>query len=173
MIFVVGFTGSLLALVGLALLSLGATRPSNLGARNGSLSVCPDSPNCVTSSTSSQPHLMPPITYEGEPQIAMQTIIDVVSVMDGARVVSSRDGYIYCEFSTSLFRFVDDVEFLLDADQSVIHFRSASRVGHYDFNLNRRRINEIRRRFIEASSVPESNTSQSRVSFKPTFAVGP
>jgi len=51
---------------------------------------------------------------------------------------SSEDGCIHCELSSPLFRFVNNVEFLLNTDESVIHFRSASRVGHYDFGLNRR-----------------------------------
>ena len=173
MILTIGLTGGLLSIAGLVFLSLGATRPSNLGVRNGTLAVCPDSPNCVSSLTNSQSHAMSPISYESGSKTAMLTVLDVVSDMDGVRVVSTEDGYIHCEFSTSLFRFVDDVEFLLDSDESVIHFRSASRVGHYDFDLNRRRMNEIRQRFIEASSDPEPKTSQSHVSFEPAIAVGP
>ena len=81
----------------------------------------------------------------------MQVVLDVVSAMDGARVVSSDTGYIHCEFSTPLFGFIDDVEFLFDAEDSVIHFRSASRAGYYDFGLNRRRMSEIRRRISDAT----------------------
>lgn len=173
MILIIGLTGGLLSIAGLAFLSLGATRPSNLGVRNGTLAVCPDSPNCVSSLTSTRPHSMPPLTYAGEAETAMQALVDVVSAMDGVRVVSSEDGYIHCEFTTSLFRFVDDVEFLLDADKAVIHFRSASRVGHYDFDQNRRRMNEIRRRFIEASRDPRPTTDRSEVSLGRSIAVGP
>lgn len=158
MILTLALTGGLLSAARLAFVSLGAIRPSNLGVRNETLAECPDSPNCVSSLTSRQACAMPPITYEGAAETAMQTVIDVVSGMDDVRVVSTEDRYIRCEFSTSLFRFVDDVEFLVDSAESVIHFRSASRIGHYDFDLNRRRMNEIRRRFIEASSVPEPKT---------------
>jgi uncharacterized protein (DUF1499 family) len=44
-------------------------------------------------------------------------------------------------------RFVDDVEFLLDEGKSVIHVRSASRVGHSDLGVNRKRIEAIRQRW--------------------------
>jgi uncharacterized protein (DUF1499 family) len=44
---------------------------------------------------------------------------------------------------------VDDVEFLFSADQSVIDVRSASRVGYYDFGMNRRRIEDIRKKWNE------------------------
>lgn len=172
MILTIGITGGLLSVVGLSFLSLRANRPSNLGVRNGMLAACPDSPNCVSSLTNRQPHSMPPITYDGEAATAMQTVLDVVSNMDGARIVSSEDGYIHCEFSTTLFRFVDDVEFLLDADESVIHFRSASRAGHSDFGLNRRRMNEIRRRFSKATNASRPTTSQSQVSDGKLTGVG-
>lgn len=44
-------------------------------------------------------------------------------------------------------RYVDDVEFLLDPARSRIDVRSSSRIGYYDFQINRERIEDIRRRF--------------------------
>jgi uncharacterized protein (DUF1499 family) len=38
---------------------------------------------------------------------------------------------------------VDDVELRLDADQGLIHIRSASRVGRSDFGVNRKRVKDI------------------------------
>ena len=43
----------------------------------------------------------------------------------------------------NIFRFIDDVEFYL-TEQGVIHFRSASRIGHSDLGVNRRRVEMIR-----------------------------
>ena len=172
MILTIGLTGALLSVAGLVFLSLRATKPSNLGVRNGTLAVCPDSPNCESSLTSNSSHFMIPIAYDGDSATAMQSLLDVVSEMDGARVITSEDKYIHCELSTPLFRFVDDVEFLLDADESVIHFRSASRIGHSDFGQNRRRMNEIRRKFTEACSDQRPTTSKSQLSIGRTIAVG-
>ena len=42
------------------------------------------------------------------------------------------------------FRFVDDINVILDADAELIHIRSASRVGHSDFGVNRKRIEALR-----------------------------
>jgi len=42
---------------------------------------------------------------------------------------------------------VDDVEFLFDDNARRIDIRSAARVGYSDFGVNRRRMEEIRRRF--------------------------
>ena len=144
-------TGLLLSVAGLALLSFNATRPNNLGVRDGTLTVCPDKPNCVSSFADSDTQSMPPIPFTGSKSDAIASIRQILSGMDGARVVSATDTYLHCEFSTAVFRFVDDVEFLFDTETSVIHFRSASRVGYQDFGVNRGRMNEIRRRFVETA----------------------
>ena len=143
--------GSLISVVGLAFLSIGSTRPTTLGIRSGTLAVCPGSPNCVSSLAAESPYVVSPISFDDEPDVAMQLVLNIVSRMDGVRVVTNDDNYIHCEFSTSLFHFVDDLELLLDRDNAVIHFRSASRVGHYDFNTNRERIVKIRREFEVAA----------------------
>ena len=144
-------TGLLLSVAGLALLSFNATRPNKLGVRNGTLTECPDKPNCVSSFAESRTQSMPPIPIVDDPDAAMQAVLDAISAMDGAKIISSEDDYIHCEFTTPIFRFVDDVEFLLDRNDSVIHFRSASRTGYDDFGVNRARMNEVRRRIAVAT----------------------
>ena len=64
-----------------------------------------------------------------------------------ARIVTREPDYIYVEFTSRLFRFVDDVEFLFDDTAGVIHFRSASRAGRSDLGANRRRMESIRAAF--------------------------
>jgi uncharacterized protein (DUF1499 family) len=56
---------------------------------------------------------------------------------------SGTKSYVYAQYRTKILRFVDDVEFLFDDTAQLVHFRSASRVGYYDFGLNRRRMIEI------------------------------
>ena len=63
------------------------------------------------------------------------------------RIVKEEGGYLHAEARSFLFRFVDDVEFMFDADQQVIHVRSASRLGYSDLGVNRRRVERIRRAF--------------------------
>jgi len=46
-----------------------------------------------------------------------------------------------------VFGFVDDVEFRFDRNTGCIHVRSASRLGISDLGVNRRRIEDIRRKF--------------------------
>jgi len=49
--------------------------------------------------------------------------------------------------ASSIFRFVDDVEFYFDNAKKLIQVRSASRTGYSDLGVNRRRIEEIRKQF--------------------------
>ena len=60
------------------------------------------------------------------------------------------DEFLHIEFTSKIFRFIDDVEFYFDKP-GVIHFRSASRIGHSDMGVNRDRMEEIERLFIKAS----------------------
>jgi len=52
--------------------------------------------------------------------------------------------YIHAEFRSSIFRFIDDVEFSFPTDKNIIHVKSASRKGYYDFGANRRRAERLR-----------------------------
>lgn len=153
--------GSMVAVAGVALMSLAGTRRTDPGIRDGTLAPCPDSPNCVSSFATESMHFIPPITFDGQPKVAMQTVVDIVSGMDGVRIVAKDDDYVHCEFSTPLFGFVDDLELLLDCDESVIHVRSASRVGHSDFGVNRKRMDEIFRKFEGTDSGSTPTTMQS------------
>jgi hypothetical protein len=64
-----------------------------------------------------------------------------------ARIVHRSSDFLRAEYASLIFGFVDDVEFWFPADHPVIHIRSASRTGSYDFGVNRRRIERIRAQF--------------------------
>ena len=72
--------------------------------------------------------------------------------------MSQTDEYIHVEFRSRLFGFVDDVEFLFDDQEAVIHFCSASRSGYSDMGVNRKRMNAIGEayRTMDTEEVPET-----------------
>jgi uncharacterized protein (DUF1499 family) len=115
------------------------------------LAPCPDSPNCVSTKSKDPGHIMPPLPYLKSGQESMNRLVAIVRGMKRAMIVSSTPSYLHVEFRSALFRFVDDVEFVLDDSASVIHFRSASRTGYYDFGVNRRRMQEISDRYLSAA----------------------
>ncbi len=61
----------------------------------------------------------------------------------GGTLVEKSPNYLRAEYKSSVFKFVDDVEFYIDDNQKLIHLRSASRSGYYDFGVNKKRMSEI------------------------------
>jgi len=92
-------------------------------------------------------HLIAPFTYEGSAAEARAKLIVILESTKRAEIISSTDNYIHAEFTSLIFRFVDDVEFYFDDQKPVIHVRSASRVGYSDLGANRKRIEALRQRF--------------------------
>lgn len=124
-------------------------RPSDLGAANGRLANCPDSPNCICSQEARPSHQIAALAYEGDGPAAFSRLADLLKSWPRAGIISQTDTYLHVEFTTRIMRFVDDVEFLLVEDEKVIHVRSASRVGYSDLGANRKRVEAIRAAFSE------------------------
>lgn len=130
---------STLLMIGLlTLLGCAGDRPSTLGAQDGKLAACPDSPNCVSSFDERESHGIAPIAG------SLAQVRAAVESMKGAQIISEDDNYLYAEFTSSLMGYVDDVEFLAAPSEGVSHVRSASRLGYSDMGVNRKRIEEIR-----------------------------
>lgn len=125
------------------------TRPTNLGANGGMLAPCPASPNCVNDRATDDGHRIAPLTYAGPRADAMAKLAAIVEATPRARIVSRTDDYLNAEYTSALWRFVDDVEFLFDPDGRTIHVRSASRVGYGDLGVNRKRIEDVRERLAK------------------------
>ena len=139
----------LLIVAGLFILSFSGTRPVNLGANNGKLGMLPTSPNAVSSQTGDTTRKMEPIKFTGEPTAMINKIKNLVSSLPRTTIVTSSDDYLHAEFRSLIFRFVDDVEFLIDKENGLVHFRSASRVGQSDLGANRKRMEKISKLLIE------------------------
>jgi uncharacterized protein (DUF1499 family) len=130
-------------------LSFNAKRPDRLGVTGGKLAPCPASPNCVSTQASDAKHRMEPIAFAGGGGDALARLRRIISGMPGSKVITCQSGYLQVEFTSRWFRFVDDVEFLVDDEKHIIQFRSASRVGYSDLGANRRRMTRIRDEFAQ------------------------
>jgi uncharacterized protein (DUF1499 family) len=136
----------------LACLSAMSRPPANLGADGGKLAPCPEWRNCVCSQALDGRHQIEPLRYEGSGRDAWARLRSVLEHRPRTRVVTWTGSYMHAECTSLVFRFVDDVEFVLDPVEHVIHFRSASRIGRGDFGANRRRMEAIRRAFAVAAA---------------------
>lgn len=135
-----------LTTLGLFTLLLGACsgeRPGNLGVREGLLTACPSSPNCISSQAADEGHRIAPLSFTDDPDIAFARLNRVLKNRPDVNFVATTDSYLRVELKTTFF--VDDAEFLLDREHHVIQVRSASRLGYSDFGKNRQRMEEIRR----------------------------
>jgi uncharacterized protein (DUF1499 family) len=121
----------------------------SLGITEGKLAPCPDSPNCVSTQSKSKRHAMEPLPYLQAREATEERILGILKGMKRTEIVEMTESYVHAKCRTALWGFVDDVEFFLDDTARVVHFRSASRLGYYDFGMNRRRMKEISEKYFE------------------------
>jgi uncharacterized protein (DUF1499 family) len=127
-------------------LPVDAPPPRRLGVQAGALARCPRSPNCVSSQADDPVHAIEPFRELGDRDTAFACLRTVLASEPGARIAEERPGYLHAEFTTRIWRFVDDVEFLWDEERRIVDVRSASRVGRRDYGANRRRVERLRAR---------------------------
>lgn len=108
------------------------------------LAPCPNSPNCVSTTSDSSEHAIAPFRYRKSRAEAKEAVKETVRTLPRTKLVEEAETYLHYEFTSLLFRFVDDVEFLLDDETKTIHFRSASRTGYSDLGVNRKRMEQLR-----------------------------
>ena len=136
-------------LVCLAVLTGCSGEMTKLGVENCYLLECPQSPNCVNSQAKDDEHLIQPILFIGTSKEAQTRLLTILDEWKQAQITITQDNYIRAEFVSKVFRFVDDVEFYFpetEGVETIIHVRSASRVGRSDFGVNRKRIEQIRKK---------------------------
>lgn len=138
------------ALGSFVLLSGCGVKAPKLGVEQDRLAVCPSKPNCVNSQAKDEAHYIAPILAQGSPEKIKNDIVNVLNGFKEAKIITIDDNYIRAEFTSRLLRFVDDVEFYFPSGPSgevTVDVRSASRVGHSDLGVNKKRIENIRREF--------------------------
>lgn len=123
------------------------TTPKNLGVVDGRLAACPNSPNCVSTQATDKQHKIEPIAFDGSPDDAMRRLQSAIAAIPRMKIITRTEDYFHAEATTLILRFKDDVEIFVDRQAKVIHFRSASRVGHSDLGANRARMERIRKIF--------------------------
>ncbi len=116
---------------------------------------CPNKPNCVSSVATVKCRFAEPIRYSIPMADAKRALLAELKRRPLTKIISETDRSIHATFTTQILRFVDDVEFVFDDQEKLIHFRSKSRVGYYDFGTNRRRMDEFRKAITAMVKAPE------------------
>jgi len=131
-------------------------KPSALGLKDygnfKSLGLCPASPNCISSAeeANDQAHFVPAWTYgKKSKEIAFKELKESVESCTDAKftveIIQQTDDYLYATFQSPFFGFMDDVEFFFPSDKNWVEYRSASRLGESDGDINRKRIRALRK----------------------------
>lgn len=120
------------------------------------LAVCPGSPNCVSSYSGSGYASFDPWHYgNADRSVAHEALLNVLGQQSRVSIETDEERYVHSVWRSQLFRFRDDVEFYFPEDESVIHFRAASRVGQGDMGVHERRMRALGQDF---QSTLESHT---------------
>jgi len=137
----------------------GAPPPLGSGA---DLKPCPSTPNCVSSRESDQAHRVDPLPLRGSAAAGLAAIRRVILSLPRSRIAAEGPGFLHAEFRSLVFRFVDDVDVVVDEPAGLIHIRSAARVGTSDMGVNRRRVEQIRDR-LRNLPLPATDAKQEPV----------
>lgn len=136
------------------LLSCTGKRPADLGVAAGTFAACPSAPNCVSSDASDGAHRIAPLQLAVAPATAWPAVREFVATeMPRTAIVTETADYLHVECRSAMLGFVDDLELHLRPGTGSIAVRSASRLGHSDFGVNRSRIEDLRAALIKRGLV--------------------
>lgn len=127
--------------------------PDTVGVRNGSLSPCPGTPNCVHTGLR-HPDGTRGMFLQGRllRTEIVPSLVEVVEAMPRTTIIEEGERYIHAEVRSRFFRFIDDLELYVSTDRELI-VRSASRVGRSDSGVNAARVADLRQRLQEAGLI--------------------
>lgn len=108
--------------------------------------ACPNTPNCVSTEATSDGQRMPSIAFTDAVESAQARARAALLAEPRTRITRDEPGLLEAESTSFLFRFVDDVRVVVDANARVFRFRSASRVGRSDLGVNRKRMTRLSER---------------------------
>ena len=117
----------------------------DVGILKNELRPCPDKPNCVSSyaSESDKEHFIEAL-MTSEAEICLEKLGADLTKDAAVELVKSDKDYAHLVYTSSLFRFKDDLELYVDKNRKGLQVRSASRTGYSDIGVNRQRVEDIR-----------------------------
>lgn len=118
-----------------------------------SIDPCPTSPNCVSSDATAKKQLILPFQLATKAERAWPVVHEVVMQLPRSNIVQQTDSFLHVECRSAVFGFVDDLKLQLRAREGIIAVYSASRLGYYDFGVNRDRIEVLRAALIKRGVV--------------------
>ena len=126
-------------LIVLGFLFLGLTFPSKSYASHIELKPCIQISHCVREELS--------VENISEP---FEEIKQIIENTPRTKVVENDGDYLHAEVTSRIMKYVDDLEVSYIPENSKIVIRSESRVGEGDFGVNKKRVELIKRNFLDS-----------------------
>lgn len=127
----------------LIVMTLSSATPAN-PVTEKRLPSCPNSPNCVSSQAKDEDHFIAPFKITGNVDVAWAALKKALASQSRTVITHETGETLHAQATSLVFRFVDDIDVILDRKAGLIHVRSASRTGHGDFGVNRKRVEMLR-----------------------------
>jgi len=121
------------------------------------LGICSLLPNCVSSLATNRAHRLPPFRFTGPVEAAQKRLLRVIRLIPRSGIVQNEPGYLAVIFRSKVFGFVDEAEFAFDEKSGDINIHSEARNGFYDSGVNRSRLEEIRKYFLENEEIKSAS----------------
>ncbi len=119
-----------------------ASGPANTPAPS-QLSACDGGPHCVSSLSADEDHKVAALVLKAPADKAWAAAIEAVRGTERTTIVQGDAHYLHAEVVSPWHFYTDDLELML-RDNGRIEVRSSSRIGYYDFGVNRKRIEALR-----------------------------
>jgi uncharacterized protein (DUF1499 family) len=100
----------------------------------------------VSSLATNPNHRVEPFKLKKDPKTSWNIVQEVVDSLPRTKMVSADSIDIHAECRSRIFRFVDDLELHLSPSNGIVHIRSVSRIGYSDLGVNRRRVENLRKK---------------------------
>lgn len=117
---------------------------------------CTHPGNCVNSFSS---YGLEALVFEGDGEQAMSLLRATLATFPEATIVNTAPLYLEVIFTTTI-GFKDQIEFRIDEASKRIDYRSRSKLGLYDFNKNRSRMQDFSASFKTISVNPENRSKK-------------
>ncbi len=135
----------------------GPAKPSHSSEQDvkdngGLLLPCPSTPNCYITQIVVVPASAESTQRNGVTDDSIVKDITIAVTAGKGRIETLTDNYLHATFKSRLFGFIDDFECLVvkdkqrtngDHESTVLHCKSASRIGHSDLGVNKKRVAAI------------------------------
>lgn len=113
------------------------------------LNPCGDKPNCVSTQDDREKHSLAPFMLTND--ASLDDIEEAALSLGRAKTAVKQSDYLRIEYTSRIFRFVDDLELRIKDGALIV--RSESRTGHSDFGVNRERTDKLRKALVEANQI--------------------